>query len=126
MIGGWAYNRYAEIRSTGDIDFFVSDDKNNIAKIRVVLEKFGFASALPPIDRPLFEKKIIMLGRPPHRIDLLREISGITFNEASQNAESSLLDGIPLRFISKNDLIKNKLASGRPKDLLDVKNLTSP
>jgi hypothetical protein len=67
VIGGWAFNRYAEPRVTGDIDFFVNDSIENERALRAVLEKFGFGSALPPRDHSLFVKKVLMLGRPPNR-----------------------------------------------------------
>jgi hypothetical protein len=79
LIGGWAYNRYAEPRFTGDIDFFVDKSPETEAKIRSVLVKFGFGSVLPDKALRLFEKKVIMLGRPPNRIDILSEVDGITF-----------------------------------------------
>ncbi len=121
VIGGWAYNRYAEPRVTGDIDFFVSSTQENQSKLRTVLEKFGFGDVLPPIDQPLFRKKIIMLGTPPNRIDLLIEVDGLRFEEAWENKEDDSLDGLSVHFISKDDLLKNKKASGRDKDLLDAK-----
>ena len=88
VIGGWAYNRYAEPRFTGDIDFFVNKTKENEMKLRAVLDRFGFSDALPPEDRNLFMKKVIMLGRPPNRIDILSEVDDISFNEAWENRES--------------------------------------
>lgn len=123
MIGGWAYNRYAEPRTTGDIDFFVSVSADNQKLLREVLSEFGFADTLPAPDEPLFQKKIIMLGRPPHRIDLISEIDGITFEKAWENRDKGSLDGIGVYFISIDDLITNKSATGRDKDALDVKNL---
>lgn len=120
VIGGWAYNRYAEPRMTGDIDFFVSDTKENEENIRIVLNKFGFGSVLPPPDRNLFEKKVLMIGRPPNRIDIISQIDGVTFNEAWSDREQGFLDGLPLSFISKANLIRNKQATGRAKDHLDV------
>ena len=64
-----------------------------------------------------------MLGRPPCRIDLISKIDGISFEEANSNKVKGKLDQMPVFFISIEDLIKNKIASGRDKDLLDVKNL---
>ena len=123
VIGGWAYNRYAEPRFTGDIDFFVSSSSENQTRLRAVLIQFGFGEALPQGDKSLFEKKIVMLGRPPSRIDLLSEVDGLEFEVAYKNSVGDELDSIPVRFVSLADLIKNKRASGRDKDLVDVKNL---
>lgn len=123
MIGGWAINRYSEPRFTGDIDFYFENCAETELKLRSVLTNFGFGSVLPP-QSPLFDKKIIMLGRPPNRIDLLCEISGLTFAEAYSRGEYGMLDGLPVKFICKADLIVNKTASARDKDLLDLRALT--
>lgn len=122
-IGGWAYNRYAEPRMTGDIDFFVATDLSNQQRLIEVLKKFGFSANLPPRGTPLFKKNMIMLGRPPHRIDLISEIDGVTFTEAWKASEKDKLDGLTVRFISAKMLIKNKRASGRAKDLSDIEML---
>ncbi len=121
VIGGWAFNRYAEPRFTGDLDFFVAVDSENQGRIRKALVRFGFASVLPPEAAPLFEKKILMLGRPPNRIDLLREISGVEFEQAWKDRQGGSLDGLPVNFISCAHLIQNKRAAAREKDLADVK-----
>jgi len=123
VIGGWAYNLYAEPRFTGDIDFFVSNSIENQTKLRIVLEKFGFADALPPKTSPLFLKNIIMLGRPPHRIDLITQIDGVAYEQAWAEKVAGFLDGIPVNFISLNNLIQNKEATGRDKDMVDAKSL---
>lgn len=122
VIGGWAYNRYAEPRFTGDIDFFCSDALENQQRLRAALERFGFKEALSagPV---VFTKPIIMLGRPPHRIDLICKIDGIDFDAAWVFREPDTLDGLPVWFISRSDLIRNKQAAGRPKDLADVDSL---
>ncbi len=123
VIGGWAYNRYAEPRATGDIDLFLEQSPGNEKAVRSVLEKFGFGAVMPPPDRPLFEKKVLMLGRPPNRIDLITGIDGVSFEDAWPNRESGDLDGLPVNFIAKKELIENKKATGREKDQVDVKML---
>lgn len=120
MIGGWAYNRYAEPRFTGDIDFFVATDDRNQALLRRVLTRFGFGGVLPPTTESLFATgEVIMLGRPPHRIDLIAAISGVAFDEAWSERVKGSLDGLPVQFISRRLLLKNKRAAGRLTDLAD-------
>ncbi len=123
VIGGWAFNRYAEPRFTGDIDFFVGNDSDSEARVRRVLVAFGFGNVLPSEDQPLFSKQVIMLGRPPNRIDLITEIDGVEFEEAWNDRERGELDGLPVQFISFEHLVQNKRAAGRDKDLADVKSL---
>ncbi len=62
------------------------------------------------------------IGQPPERVDILQQIDGISFDEAWENRIEGAIDGdIPTSVISKDDLIRNKLASGRDQDKLDVK-----
>jgi len=119
IVGGWAYNYYADPRTTGDIDFFVSATPENNVLLRNVLTKFGFGSVLPEGD--LIEAgKVMMLGRKPNRIDLLTSIDGVAFEEAWQTRIYGQLDGLTVPLISKELLLKNKLATGRLKDQADA------
>ena len=118
VVGGWAFNRYAEPRMTGDIDFFVDDSPDSEQLLRRVLQGFGFGEVLP--DGGLFHKSVIMLGRSPHRIDLLSQIDGISFHEAWRNREYDTIEGLSIPFISMPDLIQNKMAAGRLKDEADI------
>lgn len=63
---------------------------------------------------------IYQIGLPPHRIDLLTEISGVSFNEALENAVTACLGKNEVRFIGLAAQLKNKRASGRTKDLADA------
>jgi hypothetical protein len=64
------------------------------------------------------------VGQPPARVDILQSIDGLTFDEAWENRIEGLIDGeLHVDVISKNDLIRNKLATGREQDVLDVKKL---
>ena len=66
------------------------------------------------------------IGQPPARIDLLQQIDGVTFEEAWSHRIEGLIDEeVPAAIISRDDLIQNKLSSGREQDLLDVKKLRS-
>lgn len=121
IIGGWAYNRYADPRATGDIDFFVEKSIESEEITREVLTAFGFGNALP--DGPLFEKSVIMLGREPIRIDILTEIDGVTFEEVWDTREYESFYGLRVPFISLEKLIKNKSSTGRGQDDVDVEKL---
>lgn len=124
MIGGYAYNLYLNPRATGDIDFLVSDDIENETRVRLVLTEFGFGSTLPPTSvRLLADGKVIMLGRSPIRIDLLTKIDGVSFLEVNESSRMIELDGLSIPVISPESLLKNKLASGRARDLADAAEL---
>ena len=125
LVGGHAVAYHGHPRFTGDIDFFVKASTPNAARVIAVLEAFGFANAAD-LESTLKETgKVVQLGRPPNRIDLLTGISGVTFDEALGGSVETQLDGLPVRMIGYDDLLKNKTASGRPKDLLDLSQLKS-
>lgn len=119
IVGGWAYNFHAPPRATGDFDFFVAADEENEPALRSALEDFGYGSVIP--GKKLFKKPIIMLGRAPNRIDIIAKVDGLDFEEAWRGSIKTRIDGIPVRILSRELLIKNKIASGRDKDLADVK-----
>ncbi len=127
MFGCWAFNYYANPRATGDCDFFVEISPSNDAGLRKVLTAFGFGTALPPSEIPLLQpNKVLMLGRQPHRIDILTTISGVTFDEAWPRRVMATIDELPVPFIDRELLIRNKLATGRTKDLADAEALQLP
>ena len=67
---------------------------------------------------------VFQIGQPPARVDILQHIDGVSFDQAWENRIEGLVDGeVPIVVISRDDLIQNKLASGREQDILDVKKL---
>jgi len=69
--------------------------------------------------------QVIQLGRPPNRIDLLTSISGVDVEEALSEKISARLDDLPVSFLSKELLMANKRAVGRPQDIADLEALKS-
>ena len=88
-----------------------------------VLEAFGFSDAHELKASLTQPEKIVQLGRPPNRIDILTSASGVDFEEVWKQAIYANLDGLPVRFPDLGSLLKNKRASGRVKDLADVDEL---
>jgi predicted nucleotidyltransferase len=68
---------------------------------------------------------IAQIGYPPFRIDILNKIDGVTFKQAYPNKLVIDVDGLKINYIGLDDLIKNKIASGRPQDITDIKTLKS-
>lgn len=123
VVGGYAYGVYAEPRATKDLDVFIRSDEENSQAVFQALAQFG-----APLDglstADFMDGSTFQIGQPPSRIDLLQRIDGITFEEAWKNRIQGLIDReIPVLVISRNDLIRNKLASGREQDILDAKKL---
>ncbi len=123
VVGGHAVAFHGYPRFTGDIDFFVRPSQQNASKIGDALEAFGFPEARRFQEALMTEGKIVQLGYPPSRIDLLTSATGLEFEDASKQAIPGELDGLPVRFLDRSSLLRNKRASGRAKDLADVEEL---
>ncbi|MCY2973521.1 MAG: nucleotidyl transferase AbiEii/AbiGii toxin family protein [Planctomycetota bacterium] len=121
MIGGYAYNLYRNPRATGDIDFFVAISDENEQRLRNILTDFGFGESLPNLSTPILVLgKVLMLGRPPLRIDILTKIDGVTFNEVESTCLFIDLEGLRIPVISPEMLLRNKESTGRAKDASDA------
>lgn len=123
LIGGYAVGYYGFVRATGDMDIWVKIDSSNATQIVKALQEFGFT--VPELSYELFmqEEKIIRMGVPPLRLEILTTISGVEFAKCFQNRLIDQIDGIDVNLINLEDLKINKKASGRLKDLLDLENL---
>jgi predicted nucleotidyltransferase len=123
IVGGYAFGVHAEPRATKDLDIFIrSDEKNSKAVFRALAQYGAPLQDLTPSD--FMDGTTFQIGQPPARIDILQHIDGVTFAEAWRNRIEGLIDGqIQAAVISRDDLIRNKLASGREQDILDVKTL---
>jgi hypothetical protein len=123
IIGGHAFSVHAEPRTTKGLDLFIRSDTDNAKAVFRALAQFGARiQGMSPTD--FADGSTFQIGQPPDRIDILQRIDGISFDEAWPNRIEGIIDGeITAPVISREDLIRNKLASGREQDLLDVKTL---
>lgn len=123
LIGGYAVGYHGYPRATVDMDIWVAIHPQNAQKLVAVLNEFGFN--LPELDVKLFlqKDKIIRMGVPPMRLEILTTISGVEFEPCYRNRIEDELDGVQINLISLDDLKRNKLSSGRHKDLNDLENL---
>ena len=125
IVGAHSLAFHGRPRYTGDLDILVRTTSENAAKLVDLLNEFGFAkSGFKEADFTAPEQ-VIQLGRPPNRIDLLTSISGVAAAEAFATKISTQLDDIPVSILSKEALIRNKRAVGRPQDLADLDTLES-
>jgi hypothetical protein len=123
VVGGYAFGVYAEPRATKDLDILIRSDEETSAAVFRALTQYG-----APLDglshRDFMDGSTFQVGQPPARVDILQHIDGLTFDEAWKNRIEGLIDGeVHVNVISKNDLIRNKLATGREQDALDAKKL---
>jgi len=123
LIGGYAVSYYGYPRATADMDIWIAISPNNATKIVKVLQEFGFNVSDLSIDLFLQKNKIIRMGVPPLRLEVLTSISGVDFADCFQKKLVTEIDEIEVNLISLKDLKLNKKASGRFKDLNDLENL---
>ncbi len=123
IVGGYALAFHGAPRYTGDIDIFVKPDSENAQQILIALEEFGFGSV--GIEQEDLENpnKVIQLGYPPVRIDIITSISGVSWDEACKERIEGEYGEIAVYYIGKKHYILNKKASGRRKDLADIEAL---
>ena len=124
VIGGYAFGQYAEPRYTKDLDLWIATDRHNADAVFKALKEFGAPLNDLTVDDFADDGYFYQMGYPPVRIDILMGIPGIEFNSAWENRVETFFDDIRVIFISKEDLIIAKTASGRPQDLLDAQILS--
>lgn len=123
IIGAHALAFHGRPRHTGDLDVWIKPDEENAFKMLAVINDFGFGSLGISEQDFLKDNYITQLGYPPLRIDILNNISGVSFDEAYENKVDGEIDDLKVSFINVNEFIKNKEATGRPKDLGDIDSL---
>ncbi|MDI6775661.1 MAG: hypothetical protein QMD03_00225 [Syntrophales bacterium] len=123
MIGGYAVGYYGYPRATGDMDIWIAVSELNARKMAQVLRDFGMPEREAIKDLFIEKDKIIRMGIPPIRIEVITGASGVNFDECYLRREVIDIDGISVNFISIEDLKTNKQACGRYKDLEDLKHL---
>ncbi len=124
LIGGYAVCYHGYYRNTNDLDIWIAVHSENARKMATLIKEFGFN--VPELSEDLFLQKgqIIRMGLEPTRIEILTEISACEFAECYARRTQATIDDIPVNLISRSDLIRNKIKSGRLKDLDDVQHLT--
>ena len=124
VVGGHAVNAYTQARATKDLDVLVRNNEENAIRVFRALAQFGAPIGnMSPADFSGNPSQYFQIGIEPDRIDILQGISGVSFPDAWESAMLGDIEGLPVRFLSREHLIANKLASGRPRDLGDVDEL---
>lgn len=123
VIGGYAVVQHAEPRFTNDLDLWIGTEAANADSVYRALQDFGAPLAGLTADDFKEEGWFYQMGVPPSRVDVLMGIPGVEFRPAWERRVEVDFDGLLVPFISREDLIGAKLASGRPQDLIDVQAL---
>ena len=123
VVGAYALAAHGIPRATGDIDIWIKTENKNAEKLMRALSKFG--APMSEINVADFTEPdiVFQIGVAPRRIDFLTSIDGVLFDEAAKDKLTVKINNIEIPIISVANLIKNKKATARPKDILDVESL---
>jgi hypothetical protein len=119
IVGAHAVAFYAKPRYTKDLDVFVEPKPENAARLLAALQAFGFGD-LGLTENDFVPGRIVQLGVPPNRVDLITAIDGVTFEEAWRGRVTGRLGSQEVDFIGLEALRRNKRAAARPQDLVDL------
>lgn len=120
IVGAHALAAYGQLRATGDFDIWIRTTPKNVDRVWTALEVFGAPRRELTKADLCTPDNVYQIGVAPFRIDIVTSITGVEFEDAWKNRNQRRLDGIDVAILSRDDLLKNKRAAGRPKDLLDV------
>lgn len=120
IVDGYALAYHGAPRFTGDLDILVNPSAENARKVVRVLDDFGFESPGLTADDFEAEDNVIQIGMPPVRIDILTALTGVSWNEVYEGCIKAELGGVPGQVIGRDQLIANKKALGRKRDLADL------
>jgi len=123
IVGGYALAFHGAPRYTGDIDIFVKPDERNAQRVLAALDEFGFGSVGLQADDFVQPEKVIQLGLPPVRVDLVTSISGVSWEDAFSGRAEGKYSNLKVFYIGREQFILNKRAIGRKKDLADLEAL---
>jgi hypothetical protein len=105
------------------MDIWIEMSEPNSKKVVSAFRDFGMPDEAVSEGLFLETNKVIRMGEPPVRLEVITSASGVDFKECFSNREILEIDGIPINFISLEDLKKNKRATGRFKDMEDLEHL---
>ena len=120
IVGAHAVAYHAKPRYTKDLDILLEATVENARRVLAALEDFGFGGLKLTIEDFSTPGTIVQLGFPPNRIDLMTSIDGVEFAEVWEGRVEGQYGQTRVSFIGRDELIRNKKASGRPQDLADL------
>ncbi|MGD0227212.1 MAG: nucleotidyltransferase [Terriglobia bacterium] len=123
VVGAVALAHHGFPRYTGDLDVLVGHSPDNAQRLESALAEFGFASLGLKAADFVDSYRVVQLGAPPGRIDLLTSITGVTFDQAWASRVEAVLGKTRVNFIGREALILNKRKTGRAKDKADLEAL---
>ena len=123
IVGGYALAFHGAPRYTGDIDILVKSDSRNAERILAALDNFGFGGM--DISKADFEKPevVVQLGVAPVRVDIITSLTGVDWEQTYSGRGRGEYGDVPVDYIGREQLIANKRAVGRKRDIADLESL---
>lgn len=130
LVGGGAVNFHGYQRHSADVDFWLETSPTNLEALLYALKDLSYELNDFPSEVKLQEKNISLKFSPSDfDVELITNFSSeLSFQEAYNRSEVLKIDDqkvLKINILSLKDLIDSKIKSGRPKDLLDVQELTN-
>ncbi len=126
IVGGYAVAFHGYPRFTGDLDLFVNPAPENAGRVLSALEDFGFAGLGLCRDDFMTPDRLVSIGYPPERVDIVSAIDGVAWGEAWTARFPGSFGGTEVFFIGRAELVRNKRATGKPQDRVDADALDAP
>jgi hypothetical protein len=123
IVGGYALAVHGVPRFTKDLDIWIQANPENAQKVWNALDAFGAPFGELTLQDLSSPGIVFQMGLPPSRIDIITSIDGVDFLEAWAHKVESGYGDQPVCVIGRDELIRNKEATGRPQDALDAKTL---
>ncbi len=123
VVGAYALAFHGVPRYTGDLHLWVRPDGENGGRVLAALAAFGFGDLGLTLEDLTREERVVQLGYPPVRIDLLTSLTGVTWEEAWREAVPGRYGDVPVRYLGRQALVANKRALGRHQDRADLEAL---
>ena len=123
IVGGYALAFHGAPRFTGDLDILIRANPENADRVMRALEEFGFGSTGLTAKDFLSPDKVVQLGVPPVRVDILTSLTGVAWEEAFSGRVASKYGDVPVYFMGRKQFVVNKRALGRKRDLADLEAL---
>jgi hypothetical protein len=123
VVGALPVSWHGFPRYSADIDFLIRPSHANALRVLRALSQFGFGSLGISVTDLIQPGKVIQLGYEPNRIDLMTSVTGVSFDDAWDDRARGDLDGLPVNFMGRSSLLRNKDATGRAKDRIDAEEL---
>jgi hypothetical protein len=124
IVGGYALAFHGAPRSTGDLDLLIRPEPDNARRAVEALAASGLGDLGITVEDLIHPERVVQIGVPPVRVVLLTSLSGVTWDEAWAGREKGFYGDLQVPYIGRAELVRNKAAVGRPRDLPDIASLT--